>query len=190
MEPKTLTNFMNTLKTKGIRKKNQFQIVVTTGYSDIDKALEDMTIWVNNSELPSRTQEFTEVKYQAYPFQLPTVMTMTQEHTMTVKSDSDGELRRAFLKWMSYTSNPAFSDGSVGEGDKKIPTAGNVRILLYKDDMKTVSEIYKLVGVAVQEVGALELSNEDAEIATFDIILKSQYWENEEANTGNITDIR
>jgi hypothetical protein len=189
MEPKTLNNFMNEMKTKGLRKQNQFQIVITTGDADIDDTLQNITMWANNAELPERTQNFAEVFYHGYPFQQPTNMTMTQETAMTIKSDGDGEIRRACLAWEAKTSNPAITDGAMGEGDKKIPTAGNVRILCFADDMETVTEIYKLVGASVMTVGALEFSNENADIATFELTIKYQYWELEEAQ-GKFNDIR
>jgi hypothetical protein len=189
MQPKTLNNFMNEMKSKGLRKQNQFQIVITTGDQAIDESLQNITMWANGVELPERAQAFQEVPYHGFPFQIPTVMTMSQEVTMTVKCDGDGELRRACLAWAGKTSNPAISDGSMGEGDKKIPSAGNIRILCYADDMETVTESYKLLGAIPMTVGALEFSNEGAEITTFELAVKFQYWELEEAE-GRFNDIR
>ena len=189
MKPKNLTNFLNQLKTKGIRKTNQFQIVITSGHADIDKTFEDVSMWAAGAELPSREQVFVDVTYQAYPFKIPSKMTMTQEISFDMKCDSSGELRRAFLKWMSYISNPAISDGSSGEGDKKIPTSSNVRLLIYDDTMDEPVEIYKLIGVAPSEVGTMAMSNDDASIATFSVKLTYQYWELEDT-TGKFNDIR
>ena len=78
MVPKNLNQFLNEVKTKGIRKQNQFQVVITSGYADIDKTLENFTLWANNSKLPGRTVETAELLYQAYPFKLPTRMIMDQ----------------------------------------------------------------------------------------------------------------
>jgi hypothetical protein len=36
-EPKTLTSFLNELKERGIRKQNQFQLLVTTGTAETSK---------------------------------------------------------------------------------------------------------------------------------------------------------
>ena len=93
------------------------------------------------------------------------------------------------LKWMSTVSNPALTDGSIMEGDKKINTTSNIRMIFFKDDMKTVAEIYKLVGCTPSSVGTIDLSNESADISTFDVELTFQYFELEETE-GRFNDIR
>ena len=189
MEPKTLTNFMNELKERGIRKQNQFQLVITTGVAEVDESLQNITMWASTATLPARQQEFTDVFYHGYPFKLPTKLGMDQTTTLTIKSDSDGEYRRAFLKWMSTVSNPALTDGSIMEGDKKINTSSNIRMIFFKDDMQTVAETYKLVGCTPSSVGTIDLSNESADISTFDVELTFQYFELEETE-GRFNDIR
>jgi hypothetical protein len=90
---------------------------------------------------------------------------------------------------MGTVSNPAISDGSIMEGEKKINTSGNIRMIFFKDDMETVSETYKLVGCVPSSVGGMTLSNESADISTFDVELTFQYFELEEAE-GAFSDIR
>lgn len=188
MEPKSLNSFLNEMKTKGLRKKNQFQIIITTGDNEIDKALENFTMWTNNAFVPHRQQQFIDVPYHGYPFKMPSIMVMEQETSLTVKCDGQGEMRRAFLAWQNKISNAAITDGSIGEGNKKIPD-GSVRILCFGDDEKTVIESYKLVGAAVSNVGPMEFSNDDAGAVTFELGLTFQYWELE--NTiGKFNDIR
>jgi hypothetical protein len=189
MEAKTLTNFLNEVKERGIRRNNQFQVVVTTGITEVDQSLEDITMWASTATLPSRKQNFVDVFYHGYPFKVPTNMEMDQTMTMTIKSDEDGEYRRAFLKWQSTVSNPAISDGSIGEGDKKINTQSNIRLVFFKDDMETVVETYRLVGCIPSSVGDMSLSNEESALATFDVELTFQYFELEEA-TGTFNEIR
>tara|TARA_A100001011_G_scaffold396956_1_gene496503 strand:+ start:2486 stop:3058 length:573 start_codon:yes stop_codon:yes gene_type:complete len=188
-EPKTLTSFLNELKERGIRKQNQFQLLVTTGTAEIDDELQNLTMWASTATLPTRTQEFTDVFYHGYPFKLPTRLGMDQTTSLSIKSDSDGIFRRAFLAWMGKVSNPAITDGSIMEGEKKINTSGNIRMIFFKDDMETVSETYKLVGCVPSSVGGLLLSNESADISTFDVELTFQYFELEEAE-GAFSDIR
>lgn len=56
--------------------------------------------------------------------------------------------------------------------------------------MTSVAETYKLVGVKVASVGQLQVSNNDANISTFDVTLKSIYWAIESANVGSLTDTK
>ena len=55
--------------------------------------------------------------------------------------------------------------------------------------MKTVAETYKLVGCTPSSVGTIDLSNESADISTFDVELTFQYFELEETE-GRFNDIR
>ena len=50
--------------------------------------------------------------------------------------------------------------------------------------MTDVAEVYKLVGVKVASVGPLQMSNSEANIATFEVQLKSIYWEIENSTNG------
>jgi hypothetical protein len=105
-------------------------------------------------------------------------MQMEQTHTMTVRADSDGQIRRAFLAWAGKTADPAISDGSVFAGDRRLNTAGVIRIkLLATEDAVTVSEIYKMVGVKIETVGGLQVSNNDGNVSTFEVTFRSVYWE-------------
>ena len=185
---KSLQQFMTSMQKKGVRTQNLFQLEIITGYSDVDKSLEDFTIWAETAEVPGRQQEFAEIPYQGYPFQIPTKMTMTQDHSFTVRSDAYGDIRKAFLKWMSYVSDPAIGEGSKLGGDKRIPVTASIRMFMMDSNMEDILETYKLVGCAVMEVGTLGMTNADVAIATFDVQIKSQYWELQD-NVGEFKDL-
>ena len=50
--------------------------------------------------------------------------------------------------------------------------------------MTSVAEVYKLIGVKVASVGPLQMSNTDASVATFEVQLKSIYWQIENSANG------
>ena len=185
---KSLQQFMTAMQTKGVRTQNLFQLEIITGYSDVDKVLEDFTIWAETAEVPGRQQEFADIPYQGYPFQIPTKMTMTQEHSFTVRSDAHGDIRKAFLKWMSYVSDPAISQGSILGGDKRIPVNASIRMFMMDSTMEKVLETYKLNGCGVMDVGTIAMTNADVAIATFDVNIKSQFWELQD-NVGEFKDL-
>jgi hypothetical protein len=185
---RTLQDFLTAVQDKGVRKTNQWQLEISSGYSDVDNALSDVTVWATTTEVPSRTQEYIELPYQGYPLQVAGMFTMSNETTLTVRTDASGDIRKAFLKWMSYVTNPAIGEGSNLGGDKRIPAGSYVRMKMLGEDMETVVETYKHVGCGVQEVGIMSMSNEGVEIATFDVIIKSQYWELED-NKGEFQDL-
>lgn len=185
---KTLQDFMTTIQEKGVRTQNLFQLEIISQYNDVDGVLEDITIWADNAEVPGRTQDFAEIAYQGYPFQVPTQMTMTNEHSFTIRCDAKGDIRKAFLKWMNYVSNSKLGEGSMLEGEKKLRTESSIRMYLMDHDMSTVLETYRLIGVLPMEVGGIEMTNSAQDIATFDVTLKSQYWELVE-NAGAFSDL-
>jgi hypothetical protein len=50
--------------------------------------------------------------------------------------------------------------------------------------MSKTSEIYKLIGVKVENVGNLAMSNTDSSVATFEVQLRSIYWQIENSSKG------
>lgn len=174
---KSIQEFYGQIAKTGIRTSNMFEMYVSTGYPDVDAVLANITMYGQNFELPTRTIEYNVLGFKAFDVPIAGKFTMAQNHSMTVNADTAGEIRRAFLAWQGKTVNPAITDGSLFEGDRR-PTLGSVvRIHLLGNDMSTVAEIYKLVGVKVAEVGAMTVSNTDAGVASFPVTLESLYWE-------------
>ena len=178
--------FFTELSQKPVRSNNMFEMFITTGYNDIDTVFKNITMYGQGFELPTRTVNFASVSFKGYEVgnAVATNMAMGGEHNITVNADINGELRRAFLAWQGKTMNPAISEGSVFEGDRRLNNSSVVRIHLLGNDFKSISEIVKLINVKVQEVGSLSLSNVGGEVATFQVTLKSSYWEIETANDG------
>ena len=181
----TLSEFIGQVnKNGGIRTQNLFEMYVSTGYPEIDSALEKITMYGQGFEIPSRNQEYNTVSFKAYDFRIPGKASITTEHEMTINADIDGVIRRSFLAWQQKTTNMAISDGAFLEGDKRIDLGSTVRICLLGNNGE-VSEVYKLLGVKVGNVGALQVSNTEASVGTFTIQLISQYWEIEAGSVSN-----
>lgn len=177
----SLLNFLGKMSTNQLRTSNLFELEVSTGYPEIDEVLKPITMYGENFTLPNRTQNFADVGFKGYNVPVPTTMAMEQDHTMTVRADSDGEIRRAFLAWAAKVSDPAISDGSIFAGDRRINTAGIIRIkLLSTEDASSVSEVYKLIGVKISSIGGYSVSNSEANVSTFDVQFRSIYWEIED----------
>ena len=174
----SVQQFLSEVSNNGLRTSNLFEMEVTSGYSDVDDVLQPITMYGSGFELPTRTQNFTDVNFKAFPIKVVTNMVMQQTHTITVKADANGQIRRAFLAWQGKVADPAISDGSLFAGDKRPHLDGVIRIkLLDATDGTTVNEIYKMIGVQVQNVGPLTVSNDNAEVSTFTVEFISQFWE-------------
>lgn len=186
---KTLNDFFSELKTNGVRLQNQFQLTINTPFGDVNRALESITIFAEGSSLPGRTQEVVDLAFMGYTFKVPTNMKMTQEMTLTIRSDASMIVRNAFLKWQSYISNPDIEGGSNLQGDKRIPANSFVRLRLMDGKFENVVNTYKLHGAIVTSVGDMALSNTTSEVATFDVGLTYQFWSLETNSTGQFTDL-
>lgn len=182
----SIEEFLNAASSNTIRANNQWEAVFTSGYNEIDAVLEKAVMFGKNFEIPNRTIDYASVHYKGFEMAniVPTKMSMGNEHTVTIQADVDGQYRRAFLAWQGKVMNPAISDGSVFEGDRSVNEKSIVRINLLGADNKTVVETYKFYNVRVTNVGPISLTYEGGDVATFDVVFKSTYWELESAKNG------
>lgn len=179
-----LNEFYQKMSTNQLRITNQYELTITTGYSEIDQVFQTVTMYATGFSAPSRNAEFTEVQFKGYPFKVQSRLTMQQEHELTVRADNAGEVRRAFLAWQAKAANPDIEGGSVLEGDRKLNTSSVVRLQLLGDDNLTVAEVYKLMGVKVGNIGELAMSNDGGDVANFSVQLVSQFWQIENSAGG------
>lgn len=172
---KALNEYLNRLSTNQVRTTNMFEMYITSGFSDIDAVLANITMYGHGFSIPQRTTNYQEVSFKGMAVPIPTNQAFEQDHTMTVNADANGEIRRAFLAWQGKTWDPDIEGGSVFAGDRRLNTGSIIRIHLLDNDMESVSEIYKLIGVRIASVGPLAVSNTDASVSTFDVQFKSVY---------------
>ena len=184
----SLQEFLTAASADTIRSTNQFQISITTGYSDLDAEVENILLYGQSFQVPSRQVEYADVSFKGYSMPLvPTRMTMTQDHSITVLDDVNGTNRRFFLAWQAKTMNPDISGGSVFEGDRGVKDSV-IRLELFDKDNKTVIQTYKFFGVNVKDVGTTDFSYEGGGTATFAVSFNSIYWELEESKKGSFTE--
>lgn len=179
-----LNKFLATMDQNSLRTSNMFEMTITTGYAEIDKVFEHITMYVEGFAAPNRTQEFATAAFKGFDVPVPTVMKEEQDHSITVRADVNGEIRRGFLAWAAKVTNPDIGGGSLFEGDRRLNNSSIVRLQLLDNNMSDVAEVYKLIGVKVASVGPLQMSNSEANIATFEVQLKSIYWEIENSTNG------
>lgn len=177
----SLQNFLSKLSTDQLRTTNLFEIQISTPYPDVNEIVgEQITFFAEGFQVPSRTQNFADVGFKGYNVPVPTNMQMEQDHTITVRADSDGRLRRAFLLWQNNISNTqnVLTNASFLSGDKHYQYNSQIRIrLLDPGNTNKVIETYTMYGVRISSVGGLQVSNTDASVATFDVGFKSVWWE-------------
>lgn len=181
----SLAEFLSKANSDTIRCTNQFQINITTGYSDLDAQIEDTLLYGQSFSIPTRSNEYAEVSFKGYSMPLvPTRLTMEQEHSMTVLDDVNGTNRRLFLAWMAKVINPAIADGSLFDGNRGV-SESVIRLELFDKDNKTVIQTYKFFGVNVKSVGNTSLTYEGGSTSTFDVSFNSIYWECENHQKGS-----
>ena len=176
-----IQSFINTLQNKGMRITNMWEATISTGYSDIDAKFKNITFFIDGFTAPARKQDTVPIAFKGYPLNVPSKMTMTTDHKLSVRCDVNGDVRRLFLRWMYYVTDAGISHGSFFGGEKRIPKNSVMRLNCLADDMVTVLETYKIYGCIPTSVGDLAMSNTEANLAMFDVSVVSQYWEVEQA---------
>lgn len=190
MAATSVSDFLAAATSNNIRCNNQWEAEFISGYSDVDEVLKKAVLFGSNFTIPGRTVNYAPVSYKGFAMEnlVPTNVTMTNTHTMSIKADVAGEYRRAFLRWQNHVMNMDIEGGSVFEGNRAVNPNSNARIHLFSADNQTVNETYKLVNVVVSNVGDMSLTYEGGDAASFDVELKSTYWFIEKATEGHLTD--
>jgi hypothetical protein len=184
-----LSKFLAAATADNIRANNQWEMTATAGITEVDDVLKDAVMYCSNATIPNRDIEYAAVSYKGYSCEnlVPVRLVMGNEFSVTLKLDTDGSYRRAFLAWMNSVMNADISGGSVFEGDRGVNDKSIVRIQLFDKDNKTVIETYKFYNVRVKSVGEVSLTYDGGEVATCSINFGSTYWEIESATKGSIT---
>ena len=184
----SLAEFLAAANANTIRANNQYEIVATSGYSDVDNVLKTAVMFCKNFNIPGRSIDYATVSYKGYEMQnlVPTRISMEQEHTFDIIADVNGSYRRAFLAWMNHVINADIAGGSVFEGDRGINEQSIIRVQLFDKDNQTVIETVKLYNVRITQVGPIALTYESGDTATFQVTAKSTYWELESSLKGEI----
>ena len=177
----SLQNFLSKLSTDQLRTTNLFEVSLISPYPDVNEIVgEQITFFAEGFELPNRQQNFADVAFKGYNVPVPTNVTMSQTHNITVRADSEGKLRRAFLLWQNNVSNTqnVLTNSSFLSGDKKYNYNSQIKIrLLDPGDTTKVMETYTMYGVRIEDVGGFQVSNADANVATFTVSFRSVWWE-------------
>lgn len=151
--------------------------------------LNKMQIYGQGFEVPNRSNEFADVSYRGYNIPTPTVLRMTQDHSMTINCDVHQMLRRGFLNWQACAIDPRIDKQFTSFAADRRPTAGvgasGLRLWLLAPNMITTEMLVQLYGVRVNEVGTIALSNTDGGVATFSVSFKSVYWQTSHVNLNN-----
>lgn len=185
---RALNEFLNLASANTVRANNQYELMATSGITEVDNILKDAVLFGKGFALPNRTIEYSSVHFKGFECAnlVPTRMTMGNEHTISIVADVNGSYRRAFLAWQNHVMNADISGGSVFEGDRGINEKAIIRVMLFDKDNETVVETYKFYNVHVQNVGEMTLTYEGGEAASFDVTFRSTYWEIEKSDKGGL----
>ena len=190
-EIKSLQDFYGELSEVGLRLQHQFQIQFAPGpeiqfsNSDFVKVLENVSYYAESSSIPGRTQNTVQVPYLGFNFKLPTNVQFEESINVNLRCDTGKSgigsiMRNALIDWANYHSKIdrtiGIADGlSNGGGSKRIPTS-SVYMHLLNQELNTIIETYKLVGVIPGNIGAMSLANGSSDVSTFELSLIYQYF--------------
>jgi len=175
-----LKGFYDQLQRNGVKLQHQFQLAIDVPSNrNVDTVLQRLTMYAQGAELPSRTQNFAEIQYLAYSFNVPSNMEMSNELTVTINCQKKLNIRHALLAWMNQISASDILGGGSGGGPKNLSTTdviGTGFIYLMDDRFDDADFTYILEGLYPTNVGEAEVSNASADIVTFSASFKYQFW--------------
>lgn len=186
---RSVAEFLNQATSSTIRANNQYEVVATSGITDIDNVLKNAVIFGKNMTLPNREIEYGSLHYKGFECAnvVPLKMNMGNEISMDINCDVNGEYRRAFLAWQNSVMNADIEGGSVFEGDRGINEKSIIRVQLFDKDNETVCETYKFYNVRIKSVGEVSLTYEGGDVASFSVTFGCTYWNIENAKNGALT---
>jgi hypothetical protein len=174
--PATLIDFCNKLRDVGVKLTHHYQLSFS-GLPDggVEKALEDITMYAKSATIPGITQNDADVTYAGIPFSIPTNFEMTQEMSFEVIADRENIIHDNLVFWFTEFANPDINGGSMGGGNKRVPTA-ECFLDLFDDTYQNVTDTFRLAGVMPTKVGNVTVSNVDPNVATFPVTIQFQYF--------------
>jgi len=177
MAIKSLKNFYDTVRNKGLRTNHEFQIEFA-GVPVAQSDFEEFVVYAQSAGMPGRTIEAQPTPFYGFEFQVPTNTKYEQTWTITVRADKDLKSRVMFEEWFDYIADLRKSTG----GKKGLIPQGSYGVVhmlspeFFNNDQAEVSRTYRLEGLFPTELGALTLDHSDNGISTFDVTLMFQYW--------------
>jgi hypothetical protein len=182
LEVKKLNDFYQKLRTGGVALQHQYQLLIDPPLGspqNVVEAFRDVTMWAQSATVPSRTQNFADIQYLGFPFNVPSNFEMSNEISFTINTQKTMDVRHALLAWMNNISGADILGGQSGGGDKslnELNVAGTAKIVLLDDKFEDGKFTYELVGFYPTVVGEAEVTNTAAEIVTFEATFKYQFW--------------
>lgn len=163
-----------TFRHHGFSKSHQLRILDVNGLPDyLRNELIDQNgrVYISQASLPSVKVQNIEVRYQNFPFQLPGQIEFEHVATFTARTPSDFLLRSSLERAVFALANPETTCGGQFPCDSSTLTYA-----VLGDDCSIVRG-YKLIGVYVESVGAIQYNQESMDVVTFDFTLRYQRWE-------------
>ena len=188
----SLQKFLNAASSDTIRCTNQFEVQWVTGIQELDALMQDVMIFGQGFQIPSRSVEYATVSFKGYevPNLVPTFINMDKEITMNILEDVNGTNRRVFEAAMNHVMNFDIEGGSLFEGDRGVNPNSVLRLLLFDKDNETVIQTYKFWNVHVKSVGNTSLDYNGGDAGKFDVTFICSYWTLEENKKGGLTGLK
>lgn len=198
---KTMAQFYDQVKSKGVRLTNQWKMKFVFGDSGgevsnvlngVDDLLggEDVTIWAAGATIPGRTQNVVDLPYQGFNLGIPGSFAMSNEMELNFRGQKNLDYKHAFENWMDVMSNIDFS-GSGGDGARVQPALGaaavagggykdipsvDLQITLMHANMVDELETYVLRGIFPTVIADFEVTNDESAVVEYGVSFRYQYW--------------
>lgn len=180
--PHPLGDYKNLLNVNGVRAQHQFMIEfslvdpqggnVNTGLADIASQLQDYVVYAKSANIPGRKNVTSELPFYGMKFKIPMNLDYDKNWQLEFTVDAQLNNRRIMEAWADTVSDLRSNTG----GSKGRLPVSKAFCHLLDADLTTVIDTYTLEGVFPEEVGAVSLSHDSNDAASFTVNLGFSYW--------------
>lgn len=172
----TIQDFYRVAADRDFTRDVQFRVLSISPAGTTIEYDEDDLVYARTAILPSRAITPVQAKYMGLNFNLPGVVTYpgSEAYEIQFYSDASSSLRRKFEQWSRDTFNDANSTGNY-----LTPTQNSTIDLIQLDNNFEKVNQYKLIGVSIRTVGALNYAMADGggNVIYFPVTMAYHYWE-------------
>jgi hypothetical protein len=170
-----ISDFYRVAQERDFARDYQFRVLsINTGDSGVTFNENDL-VYVRTATLPERAIQNKQVPFMGLNFNVPgnAIYPNSEAYALEFYADAKSQIRQKFEDWSRDTFNDANSTGNYF-----MPKQNSTIDLVQLDSQMNKVAQYKLVGVSVRNVGALQynIAEGSGETVKFTATVSYHYW--------------
>lgn len=174
----SLRNFYQKISHEVLLTQNLFNLRfnLQSVPAGVNNALRDIQLYAESTSVPGVTQNVQEISYRGAMLRIPTNVEFDGEYSITIRSDAAHRIRGALIAWQNSISGLNWRENPFAPGGNKRIGNNIVELDLLDPGNHYPLTTYQIHGVIPNNIGEIEMTQEGAEVATFEFSMHYQFW--------------